>query len=325
MTATCPVNLEREILGTLALTQCRVVRAMTPRPEISYNVTVFGSQAEALAALELEVPSALGGYQEGEKAFIYCRGVDTVKRVARLVGCEPFHAQVDNEERDEIWTQFLANPAKKLLVSTCVLGAGVDVPHVRNVWHFGLPWSMIEYAQETGRAGRDGLNSRSHLLTWSSELARNPQGPAETEHELREWVPRRDECRRIGIGAVLDERPTSCVLLRDGNLCDYCRREVMGPAPERVDPVPSTSARISTLPAREPEPSIPKPARARADIAAKAPHRRLGGSQGTEPGRGTAREPDPPRYFSHPFLRRTRPSPHSARYGRHLPSRGERR
>jgi superfamily II DNA helicase RecQ len=161
MTATCPVNLEREILGTLGLTQCRVIRAMTPRPEISYKVTVCGSQPKALAALEREVKSTLPTYREGEKAFIYCRSVSTVKTVARLVGCEPFHAQVDNEERDEIWAQFLANPAKKLLVSTCVLGAGVDVPHVRNVWHFGLPWSMIEYAQETGRAGRDGLNSRS--------------------------------------------------------------------------------------------------------------------------------------------------------------------
>lgn len=44
------------------------------------------------------------------------------------------------------------------------LGMGLDVPDVDLVVHYGLPWSMRDFTQESGCAGRTGLEARSVLL-----------------------------------------------------------------------------------------------------------------------------------------------------------------
>ena len=41
-------------------------------------------------------------------------------------------------------------------MATSALGTGVDIPNVLAIIHIDLPWSTIDYAQETGRAGRGG-------------------------------------------------------------------------------------------------------------------------------------------------------------------------
>jgi superfamily II DNA helicase RecQ len=42
--------------------------------------------------------------------------------------------------------------ASSWIVSTSGLGQGVDYPHVRHVIHYGLAHSVLDFAQETGRA-----------------------------------------------------------------------------------------------------------------------------------------------------------------------------
>ena len=44
----------------------------------------------------------------------------------------------------------------RVLFVTVAFGIGVDVPNIRRVIHIGVPKTMEEYFQETGRAGRDG-------------------------------------------------------------------------------------------------------------------------------------------------------------------------
>jgi ATP-dependent DNA helicase RecQ len=50
------------------------------------------------------------------------------------------------------------------IVGTTSLGEGLDIENIRIVLHVNLPWSVRSYAQETGRAGRDGLASRAILV-----------------------------------------------------------------------------------------------------------------------------------------------------------------
>ncbi len=51
-----------------------------------------------------------------------------------------------------------------MIVATSALGAGVDIPDVRLVVHIGLPRSLRDFVQESGRAGRDGQASRSVIV-----------------------------------------------------------------------------------------------------------------------------------------------------------------
>lgn len=51
-----------------------------------------------------------------------------------------------------------------ILVATSALGIGMDIPNIRTVIHIGWPYSLLDYAQETSRAGRDGQPSEAILI-----------------------------------------------------------------------------------------------------------------------------------------------------------------
>jgi len=286
MTATCPEGFLREILDALSITRIRIVRAVTTRPEISYNVEVYKGKGQAKSALLGHVQTAMPHYENGDKALVYSRARDTADDLASMLGCPSFHRGRPMEELKRTWADFLTRPDKNVLVATSLLGVGIDVPRVRNIWHFGMPWSLISYVQESGRGGRGGLKAFSHLLTWEKEIDSPPPTLEYTEGDLRKWVPRKDECRRTLIGQVLDGNTTSCVQLTSPNLCDNCRRESKEQHPGLAKTVPSARPQLS-----HPGPPLPSVPRRESHIEdppepstrVKTPPNHPGSSSGTGP------------------------------------------
>ena len=80
-----------------------------------------------------------------------------------------YHAGMDSEQRKAIQTQFMAGEVP-IIVATIAFGMGIDKSDIRFVVHYDLPKSIENYAQEIGRAGRDGSDSECLVLANKDNL-----------------------------------------------------------------------------------------------------------------------------------------------------------
>ncbi|MEM7452722.1 MAG: ATP-dependent DNA helicase RecQ [Planctomycetota bacterium] len=101
-------------------------------------------------------------------AIVYVTLQKTAETVADAcagagINARAYHAGLDAEKRNEIQQWFMDEPAA-VIVATIAFGMGIDKSDIRYVYHFNPPKSLENYAQEIGRAGRDGLVSRCEML-----------------------------------------------------------------------------------------------------------------------------------------------------------------
>ena len=109
--------------------------------------------------------------------IVYCPTVNDVKRTTKyLRGREILGESVLQRALQRAETQacapLLSSRRKRpIVVATNAFGLGIDRPDVRLVVHAGLPLGIDAYAQEIGRAGRDGKKARAVLLYTPTDFA----------------------------------------------------------------------------------------------------------------------------------------------------------
>jgi ATP-dependent DNA helicase RecQ len=79
-----------------------------------------------------------------------------------------YHAGMKAEERTDVQDWFMATP-DAIVVATIAFGMGIDKADIRYVYHYNLPKALENYAQEIGRAGRDGLPATCELMASPSD------------------------------------------------------------------------------------------------------------------------------------------------------------
>ncbi len=152
-----------------------------------------------------------------ESGIIYAQSRRATEEIAERLSAAgiaalPYHAGLAAGERACNQELFIRDEIR-VICATIAFGMGIDKPNVRYVVHYDMPKSLEGYYQETGRAGRDGLDSECMMLFSGGDAAKQ-------RHFIRQ-IP--DENEREQAGRLLTQMldyaaATSC---RRRHLLDY--------------------------------------------------------------------------------------------------------
>jgi ATP-dependent DNA helicase RecQ len=226
-TATATARVRHDIVSQLALKDPVELVGSFDRANLLYRVL-------PRQTLKTQVQEVLARHR-GEGGIIYCTSRREVEALAAWldehgVRARPYHAGLEDATRSRNQDAFLEEEID-VIVATVAFGMGIDRSDVRFVIHAGAPQSLEHYQQESGRAGRDGLEaecvliySAADFMKWRLMLERNGELTDSARRLLRdmERYAASVGCRHRHLVGYFGERYERV----DCGACDYCLGEL---------------------------------------------------------------------------------------------------
>jgi ATP-dependent DNA helicase RecQ len=235
-TATATERVRADIAAQLRLNNPVVLVGIFDRPNLVYRVVPrTDARAQTLEVLRRH---------KGQAAIVYCISRRDTESMAAFLQANHlraafYHAGMEADERRRTQDAFAAESID-VVAATVAFGMGIDRSDVRCVIHAAMPKSIEHYQQETGRAGRDGLEaecvllySAADVLRWESLIeksALDAKEPGDVIGAARELL---EHMRRLCSGLHCRHRKLSeyfgqAYAKPSCEACDVCLNEVEG-------------------------------------------------------------------------------------------------
>ncbi len=233
-TATATQRVRADIIAQLKLREPNVLVGNFDRPNLVYRIVPrVDANSQALDVIRRHA---------NEAVIIYCISRKDTENLADYlkamkIDAAAYHAGMTGDQRRKVQEAF-AQDRLQVVVATVAFGMGIDRSNVRCVIHTAMPKSIEHYQQETGRAGRDGLEaecvmfySLADVMRWERLIAMSAEEAEKPEQVITAMKELLGEMQRFAGGSVCRHKSLveyfDQAYENDGcGACDVCLNEL---------------------------------------------------------------------------------------------------